>query len=265
MQPMRRSGHGSLRVAAAALLVGILAVPALAGDREKMVELYEKGAKLFRMGKYGEAKAAFEAMVALDPTGEDALVLRERAGTEELVVLWGDERFRKAIQVILDRSMQRSEELREDVQNIEQYVKQLGSDDTREVWKAIYSLKRIGPVAVPFLLEYLASRDAPQAYSPAVSARLGWTIREAAPAQPLAASRIADASSTATREPDYAFSASTSGPASGSAAGFGLASSSSTGKPTAARTSYSTFRAISGFSLRYRLAFSLPCPSRSPP
>jgi len=125
-------------------------------ERERMIEHYQMGAKYFHEGRYKESKAEFEALLKMNPSGDDAVLIRERAGIDELIMLWREPEFRALIKPILDRSLERSEELRRDVENIGKYIKQFESEDSRKVWEAIYRLARIGPFAVPQLLDYLS-------------------------------------------------------------------------------------------------------------
>jgi CheY-like chemotaxis protein len=140
--------------------------------RDQMIAHIERGRQFRAWGRLVEAKAAFEAAIALGPSSEDALVIRERIGIEDLLRLWGEEQFRKEIQVILDRSLERSEELAKDTANTQKYVDMLKSEDSREVWKAIHALRRIGPYAVPHLLDAISIVEVKERYSPPVSARI---------------------------------------------------------------------------------------------
>jgi len=173
MQPFRQAG--TLGVAAVLAVSLAILLPAEApgqDNREKMIGHYMKGAQLFHMARYDEAKAEFDAMLKLKPTGDDAVILRERAGMDELIALWRDPRFRDQIRVILELSTERSEELAKDAANIQALIKQLSNPDTREVWQAIYRLSRIGPFVVPYLLDHLAVNEAPNPDSVSVSARI---------------------------------------------------------------------------------------------
>jgi len=168
----RKRGGVKLAVlgAVAVLAAGVCAFASPKSD--EMLKHFNQGKKLFDMGKTEEAKAEFAKMIALQPTGSDAFAFREAVGRNELVSLMAEPAFRKEMIQILQTSYDYFENLRKDEANTKKYVKQMGSKDSRESWKAIYALERIGPFAVPLMLDYLPMYDAPQEDPAPVSASI---------------------------------------------------------------------------------------------
>ncbi len=168
----RKRGGVRLAVlgAAAVLAAGVCAFASPKSD--EMLKHFNLGKKLFDMGKTEEAKAEFAKMIALQPTGADAFAFREAVGRNQLVSLMAEPAFRKEMIQILQSSYDYFENLRKDEANTKKYVKQMASKDSRESWKAIYALERIGPFAVPHLLDYLPMYDAPDEDPAPVSAAI---------------------------------------------------------------------------------------------
>ena len=162
----------ALQALATALLLLTGAVLADSAKIKALTKLYEKGVRLHNMGKEKEAAEVFEQMVGLNPSPEDALEFRDKVGVDNLVTLFADKRFRKQIQKILDLSYDEFSRLRKEVKEIRSYVKQLGDKSSEKVWQAVFKLSRLGPFAVPYLLDPLVDFKVGSPDSIAVGARI---------------------------------------------------------------------------------------------
>lgn len=113
------------------------------------------------MGREAEAQEAFRELLGMRPTPAEAYELREAIGRSQMVALLAEEAYREEIRAILELSYEYFERLREDAERVQEFVAKLTHEDHREVWRAIHYLERIGPFAVPYLLEPLSSLEFP--------------------------------------------------------------------------------------------------------
>ncbi len=108
----------------------------------------------------------------MNPTSDEAWLLREKVGLDQLVKMLQNEKTAVQARDILHKAYERSEHLRRDKDDIMKHIDDLGSADVTKRWKAIHTLAASGPFAVPYLIDLLLLEEVPSA----ISRKLGATI-----------------------------------------------------------------------------------------
>ncbi len=150
---------------AAAFGIGLLAagwfVPSAArGANEAAIKRQTaKAVQLYREGKLKEAAKALDRVLAMSPTADLAIELRDQIGFKLLFEMLHNKEYKD-----LSRDARRLLELAEkgimakkaDVKTIRARVKELSELDVAKRWSAIFELQAIGDAAVPYLLDVVA-------------------------------------------------------------------------------------------------------------
>lgn len=121
--------------------------------RLELQQKFDQGLKLYRQGEYEKAAKVADEILKLNPSAEEALILRERAGIGILVKLMRDKRTRAMAEKILKDAAKQDAKVRRDAAKLKALVVELDSEEFIKRRAAMAKLTGSGPFAVPFLLD----------------------------------------------------------------------------------------------------------------
>lgn len=159
----RRCTSAAILLALPALLCFAPALSAQAdapaGDRAEVQKKFDEAMQAMRAGNYDAAATALDAILKLEPTSHEALVMRERAGLAGLsqMLRRDDVLYKKFAIEIMRRAEKESERIDRSPAAIEKFVARLASEDVVTREDAIFRVSAIGSVAVPHLLDTMLS------------------------------------------------------------------------------------------------------------
>ena len=165
---MRRFANISRIGVLSCALLAVLAAVSPAADRPlrpQVEHTFADAVKLFNLGEYDQAAALLNKMLALNPTSEEAWLLREQVGLDRIVAMLRHPKTGPQAQRILQKAHERGEHLRRDPAALKKLVADLGAEDKITRWKAIHDLAACGPFAVPSLLDPVLTAETPSAVS----------------------------------------------------------------------------------------------------
>lgn len=130
---------------------------ALAQGREE----FRRGIDLFEQGKYEDARAELEKVLAANPSAEVALEMRNEAGAQvfiQMLAKKGDP-IATIARKILELAEKGEAKDKADAEKITGLITQMFSDDEETSYRAIELLaSQVGPHCVPYMVEHLAER-----------------------------------------------------------------------------------------------------------
>jgi hypothetical protein len=130
---------------------------ALAQGREE----FRKGIELFEQGKYEDARAELEKVLAANPSADVALEMRNEAGAQVFIEMLGrkGDPIATIARKILELAEKGSEKEQADPEKIKALMEQMFSDDEETSFRAMEQLaSQVGPFCVPYMVEHLAER-----------------------------------------------------------------------------------------------------------
>ncbi len=139
------------------------------GKTTQAMLLLDQGVKHFRAGEYGDAGRSLDQLLALQPDPVLALMLREKAGIDQLIAMLPHKEVEAQAYKLIMMSEQEAQRLRADTENIQNLIKKLTDKDLAERLRAERELVACGEYAVPYLLMLM---DVEQ------ESAFGWTREE---------------------------------------------------------------------------------------
>ena len=162
MYRIMRAVRRMLVVSAVATLLSGLAVSVARADEAapappdtktvQALQLLDQGVKLNRIGEYQKAGAALDQILALQPDPPLALLLREKAGLDQLTGMFAHNETEAQAYKLLLLSQQEVRRLRMDTEHIQALINDFISDDIAKRIRAEAELVAAGEYAVPYLL-----------------------------------------------------------------------------------------------------------------
>ena len=142
----------------AALFLGSASM-AQAPVREPIREAFEAALKQYREGDYKEAAAGFDKVLQMSPTLEEAVIFRDKAGTNILVEMLREPKFATAAREILKKAQEGADAVRRDPETLARLIEELNSEDYAVRNNAINHCVAAGPFAIPYLLDPALSAE----------------------------------------------------------------------------------------------------------
>ncbi len=156
----RTNRWGIAIAVAAALSVGVLGTArAAVGSEQEILEAFQRGITLYQTGEYEQARAAFDSVLAMEPGLQTALKMRDMAELHEFVEM--KDKLGPDAEKVLDLMLRAAREQQRTIENPDQLIQDLSSDDLVVYGKARVALIGHGPYAVPCVLPLLVL-DAPE-------------------------------------------------------------------------------------------------------
>jgi HEAT repeat protein len=161
--PMNAAGQGG-------------AAPGPSPKRTEAASHLYKAVLLFQERKYDDAAAEIEEAMKLQPTKGELVELRDQIGEATLVQMLSNPKLRNQVRIILQLAEQEALRKQTDPSQIQQWVKDLESEEFTTYWKAVTELIATGDYAVPYLLQTMAGPQPTHASTLAIVAltRMGW-------------------------------------------------------------------------------------------
>ncbi len=145
----------------------LTARPAAAANEAAIRREFAQAMQFYKSGQLKEAAEALDRVLAMDPTADLALQLRDQIGYESLFKMLNSQdrkNLSKAAKRLLDLAEKGVMAKKADTQTIQAQCQALADLDAVKRWTAIRELQAIGDAAVPFLLD-VVSRPEKIAYS----------------------------------------------------------------------------------------------------
>ena len=148
-------------ILAGVVLTMVLGLPAAAqqATRAQVKRQFDAAMKMYREGDYKEAAAAFDKVMKMSPSSEEAVILRESAGINILIEMLRDPKFAAMSRDILKKAQARGDDVRRDPATLKKLIEDLGSKDFAVRNRAINHCVSAGPFAVPYLLDHALSEE----------------------------------------------------------------------------------------------------------
>lgn len=155
---------GTLRCLVLAALC-VLAPPGVEGQAEgnpnqqAILTEFNKALADFKQGKYEDAAASLDKILAMKPDANTAIAMRDKLGFKALFEMQRKEEMKPLApkaEALLELAKKAISSKRADTKAIKQMAANLASDPIAR-WQAIYELSAIGDTAVPYVLDSLSS------------------------------------------------------------------------------------------------------------
>ena len=130
---------------------------ALAQGRDE----FRKGIELFEQGKYEDARAELEKVLAANPSSEVALEMRNEAGAQVFIEMLSkkNEGIATIARKLLELAEKGDQKSRADDERVKALITGMFSDDEETSYRAMEELaSQVGPYCVPLMVEHLANR-----------------------------------------------------------------------------------------------------------
>lgn len=156
-------------------MTGLVCASALGAEspiRPELERKFHEAVKLHRTGQYDQAAEALDAVLQMNPSDEEAWLLSEQVGVDQMIRMLHREKTATQILQLIRQAKERETHLRRDPEQLSKLVADLDSPEAMVRWQAMRELEASGPYAVPYLLEPLTMPEAPALES----RKLGATI-----------------------------------------------------------------------------------------
>jgi HEAT repeat protein len=156
----RAKRWGTALTVAVVLLMACVGV-ASAGQVEDqdILDLFKQGMTEYRTGEYEQAQKTFDRLLAMEPGMQAALRMRGMADLGVMFEMKEKGELGPQAEKLLDLMMRAGREAKREVENPEQLVEDLASEDAQTYGRAQVTLKGHGPYAVPYVLPLLEQTD----------------------------------------------------------------------------------------------------------
>ncbi len=149
----------ALTVVVALMLACVSVAGASQTEDLRVLDLFEQGMTYYRTGEYEHARRTFDRLLALEPGMQAALRMREEADLGLMFEMKQRDELGPQAEKLIDLIMRAGREARRDVQDPDELIRMLTSEDVREYGEAQVALKGHGPYAVPYVLPLLQETD----------------------------------------------------------------------------------------------------------